>query len=146
LLILCGLSLRSWAAGVLRKGKALAIGGPYRFFRHPLYLGTFLLLVGFALLLPGFVASLPILGAMLLIFWLTARREEQRLAVKYGSAWREYRLRVGRLPFGRRSSPGEPWSLRQWRGNHEYNAVIATLAVLVALLLLPRLLGDRFPP
>src|SRR5713101_3247812 len=41
-LVVCGLGLRSWAAGTLRKGKALPTAGPYRLCQHPLYLGSLL--------------------------------------------------------------------------------------------------------
>lgn len=35
-----GLGLRAWACGHLKKDKSLAISGPYRFTRNPLYLGN----------------------------------------------------------------------------------------------------------
>ena len=50
-LMLAGLAVRSWASGTLRKGKGLTTWGPYRLCRHPLYLGTMLLITGFVLLL-----------------------------------------------------------------------------------------------
>src|SRR6478672_7302591 len=41
-----GASLRFWASGYLRKDTRPAVGGPYSFFRNPLYLGTYLMAVG----------------------------------------------------------------------------------------------------
>src|SRR5207237_10202837 len=42
-----GLALRAWASGHLRKNESLAIGGPYAYTCNPLYLGSFLLGLGF---------------------------------------------------------------------------------------------------
>jgi protein-S-isoprenylcysteine O-methyltransferase Ste14 len=39
----CGLLVRAWASGHIRKNDALAISGPYAYTRNPLYLGTFIL-------------------------------------------------------------------------------------------------------
>src|SRR4051812_1068282 len=49
-IVLCffGASLRFWASGYLRKDTRPAVGGPYAFFRNPLYLGTYLMAVGTA--------------------------------------------------------------------------------------------------
>src|SRR5262245_42939386 len=45
ILILAGVAIRAWAAGTLRKQKSLAISGPYAWVRHPLYVGSFLMMV-----------------------------------------------------------------------------------------------------
>src|SRR5207244_11091186 len=42
-----GLALRAWAVGYLRKNEALATDGPYAYTRNPLYLGSFLIGLGF---------------------------------------------------------------------------------------------------
>src|SRR5262245_36305539 len=47
LIALPGLMLRAWATGHLRKNDALATGGPYAFTRNPLYLGSFVMGLGF---------------------------------------------------------------------------------------------------
>jgi protein-S-isoprenylcysteine O-methyltransferase Ste14 len=41
-----GLAIRAWAAGHIQKEKKLAVGGPYRFTRNPLYVGNFVLGIG----------------------------------------------------------------------------------------------------
>ena len=46
---LCGLALRAWAAGHIRKNDRLATSGPYAFTRNPLYLGSFIMGLGFTL-------------------------------------------------------------------------------------------------
>ena len=44
---LIGLAVRAWASGHIRKASKLAVTGPYAYTRNPLYLGTFILGVGF---------------------------------------------------------------------------------------------------
>src|SRR5437868_6508959 len=39
-LVLFGLVLRSWAAGILQKDFLLTTSGPYRLIRNPLYIGS----------------------------------------------------------------------------------------------------------
>jgi len=41
-----GLLLRGWACGHLKKEKSLAISGPYKYTRNPLYLGNLIIGVG----------------------------------------------------------------------------------------------------
>src|SRR5438270_686531 len=44
-----GLALRAWASGYLRKNDELATSGPYAHTRNPLYLGSFLIGLGFSI-------------------------------------------------------------------------------------------------
>src|SRR5436853_7760781 len=44
-----GLGLRAWACGHLRKKAELDTSGPYSYTRNPLYLGSFLITIGFAI-------------------------------------------------------------------------------------------------
>lgn len=46
---LFGLMIRAWAAGHIRKNAALAVSGPYARTRNPLYLGSFILGLGFTI-------------------------------------------------------------------------------------------------
>src|SRR5688572_27344661 len=43
-----GECVRLWAAGHIEKGREITRSGPYRFVRHPLYLGSTLIGVGFS--------------------------------------------------------------------------------------------------
>jgi len=46
---LVGVALRAWASGHLRKMAELTTSGPYAHTRNPLYLGTFLIVIGASL-------------------------------------------------------------------------------------------------
>jgi protein-S-isoprenylcysteine O-methyltransferase Ste14 len=132
-IIFTGLALRSWAAGTCQKGKGLTTWGPYRWCRHPLYLGSLLIMAGFALLIPNVMNCAVVIGPVSAIYVLTIVREEQRLAVKYGAAWTAY---AGSVPrFLPRSLPGITtggWSRALWWRRGEYQLVSLTCASLLA--------------
>jgi protein-S-isoprenylcysteine O-methyltransferase Ste14 len=50
---LLGLLIRAWASGHIRKNAELAVSGPYAHTRNPLYLGSFLLGLGFTIAAVG---------------------------------------------------------------------------------------------
>lgn len=89
-LIVAGVSLRIAAHGRLRKKRDLATDGVYSLCRHPLYLGSMLLTLGFCILFDD-GPNYAIAGAYFLAFYpLTIGWEEVRLAERYGAAHRSY--------------------------------------------------------
>lgn len=134
LLILAGLGLRSWAAGVIRKCTVLATEGPYAWTRHPLYLGSFLIALGFAAVTEDRHAVAMVLLAVPLLYLPTIQREERGLAMKFGDAWRAYTGRTGivlsRIP-ARLSRGG--WSWQCWRRNREWRIALRVIAVIALL-------------
>lgn len=87
-LLIIGLALRFWTAGYIgsdaRSGKISAqnivTGGPYRYFRHPLYLGNFAIVAGMLIALkPPLTIALLIMLGFILIYGLIARSETQFL-------------------------------------------------------------------
>ena len=78
------------------KSTALAVEGPYRFTRNPMYLGMLLILGGIGLLLGS---TTPLL-VIPLFLWLIAKRfviaEERMLSDTFGTAYAAYRKRVRR--------------------------------------------------
>jgi protein-S-isoprenylcysteine O-methyltransferase Ste14 len=80
----------------IQPGHELATTGPYRYVRHPSYLGMMLGLVGWALV---FRSSVGLAAAALGIPLLVARidAEEALLASRFGEAYAEYRRRTWRL-------------------------------------------------
>jgi len=132
--IFAGIGLRSWAAGLLRKNRALATTGPYSLTRNPLYLGTFLLLEGFCILIGDLDNCLFVVLLGLVVYGPTILREEGRLLREFGDEWLAYAKRTPRLVPRFVSLPtvrGSQWSLDQWRRNREYNAVVGAIVALV---------------
>jgi len=135
-LVLGGIFLRSWAAGILRKGKELATTGPYALTRHPLYLGSFLIAAGFCLILGQDENIAAVTAFALVICGPKIMSEEKVLAEKFGAQWKEYQTRTGimfpkKLPIG----PFD-WSFSQWARNKEYQALIVSLTALSILKLI----------
>lgn len=134
LLVMCGLMLRSWAAGVLHKGRELATTGPYALCRHPLYLGSMLMMSGFCLLVASPVDGLVVAVLLCVVYWPTVRREERKLAARYGERWEAFaRSSPAIFPCRWPSRLSIDWSWRQWLRNREYRALVASLAALAGL-------------
>lgn len=131
LLIVAGLGLRSWSAGVIRKCAVLATEGPYAWTRHPLYLGSFLIALGFAAVIEDRHAVAAVLLVVPLLYLPTIQREERGLVTKFGDAWRAYARRTGMiLPrFPARLSRTD-WSWQCWWRNREWRILLRTVAVL----------------
>jgi protein-S-isoprenylcysteine O-methyltransferase Ste14 len=128
------LVIRSWAAGVLHKGKSLATYGPYSLCKHPLYLGSFSMMLGFCLLMGNLLHWAAVFGPMAVIYWLTMLREERRLAVKFGDAWTSYSRRVPRfLPWRWVHYRHAPFNWALWMSSREYKALLTAIVGLVAL-------------
>jgi protein-S-isoprenylcysteine O-methyltransferase Ste14 len=121
-----GEAIRIWAAGHLEKSREVTTSGPYRFTRHPLYLGSSVMALGIA------VGCRSILVAALVFLYMAStigaaiRTEEAFLRARFGDAYDAYA--EARAPHVQRRFSFE----RAWR-NREYRAVIG---LIVALLLL----------
>lgn len=133
-LLVAGMLLRSWATGVIRKRIRLTTEGPYALVRHPLYLGSFLMAVGFALIMEDRLALAVVLAGTPLIYVPTIRGEERQLARNFAGAWDAYAARTGRvLPrFPLRVSRGE-WSWQRWLANREWRVWFRTPLILLAI-------------
>jgi protein-S-isoprenylcysteine O-methyltransferase Ste14 len=89
-----GLALRVWATGWLQKNSALATAGPYGLCRNPLYLGTWLLVVGQSLMSSLPLAPVLVPALVLALYWPTMRDEERHLRALFGATYENYRSRV----------------------------------------------------
>ncbi|MBA3916870.1 MAG: isoprenylcysteine carboxylmethyltransferase family protein, partial [Acidobacteriales bacterium] len=88
---------RNWSARItLKEGHELIRSGPYRYFRHPIYSGLDLAVVGGALAIGRWRC---LLGAALVIagYWMKARREEALLRSQFGPAFEEHVRETGFL-------------------------------------------------
>lgn len=79
---------------VLPKAKKLQTGGLYKYFRHPIYLGITLALLGLSLStssLLGFIYTIIIIIPLNI---LRAKREERVLIAKFGPKYLAYRQKT----------------------------------------------------
>lgn len=89
-----GLTLRAWASGHIRKNDSLAISGPYAHTRNPLYLGSFLLGLGFTIAANRWELAL-LFGALFLgIYFPVMRVESATLERVFGENYRQYASKV----------------------------------------------------
>jgi protein-S-isoprenylcysteine O-methyltransferase Ste14 len=141
-LVLIGIGLRGWAAGLLHKGVELCTSGPYQYVRHPLYLGSTIGAVGLCLLANSLWVWVIVLPAFLIVYRWQVGEEERVLARAYGDAHAAWSSRVPMLiP---RLSPVAPttpraWSLSRLLANREANHAVMTLLLLALLYLKPHL-------
>jgi protein-S-isoprenylcysteine O-methyltransferase Ste14 len=137
ILVVLGELIRIWAAGHLQKEKILTTGGPYRFIRNPLYLGSFLIAIGFGLISGSIWVWILIVAYFALVYIPVIRYEESILREKF-SEYPAYAAKVPALyptifPY---STSTTHFSFSQaWR-NREYNAVLGIIVVYIILIFL----------
>ncbi|OFW42680.1 MAG: hypothetical protein A3J29_10335 [Acidobacteria bacterium RIFCSPLOWO2_12_FULL_67_14b] len=85
-----GESLRLWASGHLEKSTEVTRSGPYRYTRHPLYLGSSLIGIGFAAGARHLVVALVIVAYLVSTLTAAMRSEEAHLREKFGDAYDAY--------------------------------------------------------
>ncbi len=123
---LVGESLRLWAAGHLEKEREVTSSGPYRWVRHPLYVGSALLGVGFVIAARHALVALFVV--LYLSIWLSAavRLEETVLRAKFGDEYGRY-VDGADVPTPRR------FSLDRVRRNREPKTVLGVVVAQVVL-------------
>jgi len=133
-----GLALRAWASGHLRKNEALAVTGPYAYTRNPLYLGSFLMGLGFTIA-AGQVWLVIVFIIMILGIYLPVMRVESgTLADLFGKKYLRYAkevpLRLRRLsPYSRATAGTFDRSLYlRYREYRAAGGVIIAWALLAA--------------
>jgi protein-S-isoprenylcysteine O-methyltransferase Ste14 len=137
-LVLAGIAVRAWAAGFLDKGGPLCTDGPYRFLRHPLYLGSLIAALGFVVMMNVIWGWAIILPLFLLLYTVQMLGEERHLRAAYGDAHQRYARAVPillPLPGRRTETQGRRWELARALRNREQWHVVVTLS-LVALFIL----------
>jgi protein-S-isoprenylcysteine O-methyltransferase Ste14 len=95
LVALCGLAIRAWSSGHIRKNDALATSGPYAHTRNPLYLGSFILGIGFTVAAAGRWWLLLVLGGLFAALFLgiylpVMRVEAATLGELFGEDYERY--------------------------------------------------------
>jgi protein-S-isoprenylcysteine O-methyltransferase Ste14 len=132
-----GLLVRAWAAGHIKKEKELAVSGPYRYTRNPLYLGNFLMGLGVGIGTAVW-AGLVIFAAYFLAFYPPVILEERdRMTRLFPAAYADYRKKVPIFlpavhPYT--AAPETKFSAAQYRKNHEPRALVGA-GIIWAILL-----------
>jgi protein-S-isoprenylcysteine O-methyltransferase Ste14 len=121
-----GEAVRVWAAGHLEKGREVTTSGPYAFMRHPLYLGSTLIGVGFAIASASIPAAAVVLAYLGVTLTAAIRTEEAHLTEKFGGAYPAYRD-------GRAVGERRHFSAGRVMRNREYRALLGLLFVLIVL-------------
>lgn len=123
-LVLLGGAIRTWSSGHIRKNKELTTDGPYAYTRNPLYLGSFLIGLGFVVMGNSIWVLLVFLLTFSVIYWGVIRSEETDLARNFGLKFAVYVRTVPRfLPRLARTpyhANGFDWGL-VWK-HREYQA------------------------
>jgi protein-S-isoprenylcysteine O-methyltransferase Ste14 len=141
---LVGLVLRAWAAGYLHKQEVLTVTGPYAYTRNPLYLGSAVLALGVAIATRSWISAF-LLGVYFTVFYsVVMRREENELRPRHITNFDRYAAAVPlffpRLSPARLSdSTSAAFSLTQYKKNHEWQAAVGFLLLLIVLVLIWRL-------
>ncbi len=152
---LAGAAAQWWCFACIMTSRELAVNGPYRFVRNPMYLARYVMVLGLILMLDPtrpWRRLLPVVytAGYLFFMWNRVRREERKLAPLFGEAYQRYLREVPRfVPRLRRPFPGGRtwyWNPAAFRRNHgARNAAIVLSAYLAAYLvvwhLLPLLRG-----
>jgi protein-S-isoprenylcysteine O-methyltransferase Ste14 len=128
-----GEAIRIWAAGHLEKSREVTRSGPYRWTRHPLYVGSSVIALGVVI-----AARSPIVAVVTAVYMATTitsaiRTEEAFLRRTFGDTYDRYRASQAE-PMPRR------FSLERALRNREYRAVLGMLigfALLALKLLTP---------
>jgi protein-S-isoprenylcysteine O-methyltransferase Ste14 len=130
-----GEALRIWAAGHLNKSREVTSSGPYRWFAHPLYVGSSIMGAGLGI---GSHSVIVVgLIALYLLMTLTAAiaSEEAYLRRTFGDQYDSYRQ--GRADRARAES-NRAFSLERALANREHRAVIGLIAAILLLLMKAR--------
>lgn len=117
---LVGEAMRVWAAGHLEKSREVTRSGPYRWFKHPLYVGSSIMTIGIVMasrsmglaIIAGVYMGVTIKAAILV--------EEAYLRKQFGDAYDRYD-RSAAEPMTRR------FSLERALRNREYRALLGLL-------------------
>lgn len=125
---LAGEGIRVWAAGHLEKSREVTRSGPYRWTRHPLYVGSALMGVGVAIAGNSAIAAAAIALYFAVTMTAAIRTEEAFLRATFGAQYEEYCRGAG-------TAQDRPFSLDRVRRNREYRAVAGMGAVFAILAL-----------
>lgn len=130
-----GILIRGWASGHIRKNRELAVSGPYAHTRNPLYLGSFLLGIGFTAS-SGFWWTAPLFCILFLGIYLPVMNVEKvDLKNLFGQDYEEYSTHVPlffpRITAWKKSN--EKFDFQLYLNYREYRAALGLVFALCIL-------------
>jgi len=131
-----GEAIRIAAAGMIHKDENLSRSGLYAYVRNPLYVGSFLMYLGFCIACGNPWITFAFLPFFSIVYSATVAREEAFLASKFGAEFQRFTAEVPRFfprPWPARGAGKAKFSWKQAAANKEYEGAIATGAVLLLL-------------
>ncbi len=100
-LAVIGQVFRIYAAGYIHKNKQLASTGPYALVRHPLYLGNFLILIGFTISAANLYVTIGVILFFLIWYPAAIAYEDSKLENIFEGEWREWSKNIRAIIPGR---------------------------------------------
>jgi protein-S-isoprenylcysteine O-methyltransferase Ste14 len=115
-LAVAGQIFRIYAAGFIHKNKQLATTGPYALVRHPLYLGNFLIMIGFTIAAANLYVTLVVVLFWLIWYPAAIAYEDAKLERIFEDEWRAWSKNIravipGRFRFADLKAEG--WDIYQ---------------------------------
>jgi protein-S-isoprenylcysteine O-methyltransferase Ste14 len=135
IVVALGLIIRGWAAGHIRKAEHLALSGPYAYTRNPLYLGSFVMGIGFVVASGVWWLALVFSALFIGIYLPVMRVEAEDMRQLFGSAFEEYERNVplfGPRPTKWKRSDAQ-FDRKLYLRYREYNAAIGAAAAMALL-------------
>jgi len=121
-----GEAIRLWASGHISKGREVTRSGPYAFVRHPLYLGSAFMGVGFVAASRSVIVAAIVLAYLGLTLLAAIRTEEAVLDARFSGEYSAYRD-------GRAEPDRRPFSIARVAANKEYRGVAGLVLAMVLL-------------
>ena len=136
-----GLSVRAYAAGYLHKQEVLTVTGPYAYTRNPLYLGSAILALGAGIATRSWISALILIVYFAVFYSVVMQREAKELQLRHGASFGEYAravpLFIPRVtPAKLSGNSAGSFSFAQYKKNHEWQASVGFLFLLLVLLLI----------
>jgi protein-S-isoprenylcysteine O-methyltransferase Ste14 len=130
-----GVAIRALASGHIRKAKSLAITGPYSRTRNPLYVGSFILGVGFTIAAGVWWLAIIFVALFLGIYLPVMRIEARDMQRIFGAEFEEYEsnvpLLVPRLTAWKKSD--DKFDFQLYLQYREYRAALGATVAIAAL-------------
>ena len=124
-----GEAIRVWASGHLVKGKEVTTSGPYALVRHPLYVGSSVMGLGFVIAASSWLVAAVVCCYLIVMIPVAVLLEEATLRASFGDVHARYVAGLS-VPMVRRFSVPRVFE------NREHHALAGFVASFVLLYLL----------